>query len=125
MRQHILIVDDEADIRDLLSQALNARGYRITSAASVAEALRSCKQDPPDMIISDLQLENSDGLQMIAEMKATLPDKPVMLLTGVLFDQEVVSKVLESKVACYLAKTSSLAQILEAVRQLLNPPSAS
>ena len=48
-----------------------------------------------------------------------LPDKPVILLTGVLIDPTVVSAVLKTKVACCLEKTSSLAQILDAVRRLV------
>jgi CheY-like chemotaxis protein len=119
MKQHILIVDDEADIRDLLAQFLTINGYRTTAAASAAEALKVGRQDPPDLIIADLQLEDADGLEMIAELKAMLPDKPVILLTGVLFDPKVVRDVLSTKVACYLEKTSSLAQILEAVQHLL------
>ena len=82
-------------------------------------AIESVRQDPPDLIISDLQLEDADGLEMIARLKVILPNVPVILLTGVLFDQEVVSDVLKTKVACYLAKTSSLTQILESVRRLL------
>ena len=119
MKQHILIVDDEADIRDLLAQFLTINGYRTTAAASAAEALKVGRQDPPDLIIADLQLEDADGLEMIAELKAMLPDKPVILLTGVLFDPKVVRDVLSTKVACYLEKTSSLARILEAVQHLL------
>ena len=119
MKQHILIVDDEADIRDLLAQFLTVSGYRTTAVASAAEALKVGQQDPPDLIMADLQLEDADGLEMIAELKALLPDKPVILLTGVLFDPEVVRDVLSTKVACYLEKTSSLARILEAVQHLL------
>jgi len=119
MKQHILIVDDEADIRDLLAQFLTVSGYRTTTVASAAEALLVAHQDPPDLIVADLQLEDADGLEMIAELKALLPDKPVILLTGVLFDPEVVRDVLSTKVACYLEKTSSLERILEAVRRLL------
>lgn len=121
MKRHILIVDDEADIRDLLEQAMVANGYRVTAVASGPEALRSCRQEAPDLIISDLQLEDADGLQMIGEIKAMLPAMPVMLLTGVMFDPDVVNRVLESKVACYLPKTCSLAQILKAVAQLIGP----
>ena len=119
MKKHILIVDDEADIRNLLGQFLTGQGYAVTSVASAAEALRASQQEPPDLIISDLQLEDADGLEMIAELKAALPRTPVILLTGVLFDPEVVSGVLSEKVARYLEKTSSLARILETVRGLL------
>jgi DNA-binding NtrC family response regulator len=119
MNKHILIIDDEASIRDILGQLLTISGYRITAVASAAAAIESVRQDPPDLIISDLQLEDADGLEMIARLKVILPNVPVILLTGVLFDQEVVSDVLKTKVACYLAKTSSLTQILESVRRLL------
>jgi DNA-binding NtrC family response regulator len=119
MKKHILIIDDEASIRDILGQLLTISGYRITAVASAAAAIESSRQDPPDLIISDLQLEDADGLEMIARLKVILPNVPVILLTGVLFDQEVVSDVLKTKVACYLAKTSSLTQILESVSRLL------
>ena len=119
MKNHVLIVDDEADIRDLLGQFLSGNGYRVTAVASAASALTVGRQDPPDLIISDLQLEDADGLEMIGRLKTALPDKPVILLTGVLFDPKVVSDVLKTKVACYLQKTSSLKQILETVRSLL------
>lgn len=119
MKKHILIVDDEATIRDLLSQFFTNTGYQVTAVASAAEALKGAERDKPDLIISDLQLEDSDGLQMIARLKELLPKTPVILLTGVLFDADVVKNVLENKVACYLDKTSSLAKISETVRRVI------
>lgn len=123
MKSHILIVDDEANIRDLLGQFLSGAGYRVTAVASPDDALEAARREPPDLIISDLQLEDADGLEMITKLKAALPDKPVILLTGVLFDPKAVNEVIKAKVACYLEKTSTLAQILEAVRRLAPPPS--
>jgi len=119
MKQHILIIDDEATIRDLLAQFLTVSDYRVTTVSTAAEALKSVAQDPPHLIISDLQLEDADGLEMIGQLKEALPQAPVILLTGVLFEPEVVRDVLSKKVACYLEKTSSLARILETVRELL------
>jgi DNA-binding NtrC family response regulator len=119
MKKHILIIDDEAIIRDILGQFLTISDYRITAVASAAAALESGQRDPPDLIISDLQLEDADGLEMIARLKVMLPNVPVILLTGVLFEPEVISDVLKTKVACYLEKTSSLTLILESVRRLL------
>ena len=121
MKKHILVIDDEATIRTLLAQFLAASGFRVTAVASAAEALLSVRQDPPHLIISDLQLEDSDGLEMVDQLKSAHPDAPVILLTGVLFDEDVVRDVLSKKVACYLEKTSSLAQILETVQRLLRP----
>lgn len=121
MKKHILIVDDEADIRNLLAQFLGLSGYRITPVSSQIEAQEVVKRDAPDLIISDLQLENSDGLIMIEQLKAKLPNTPMMLLTGVFFDPQVVRDTLSDKVACYLQKTAPLSQILEEVRRLIGP----
>jgi CheY-like chemotaxis protein len=119
MKKHILIIDDEAVIRDILGLLLTKNDYRITAVASAAAAIESGRQDPPDLIISDLQLEDADGLEVIAQLKVMLPDVPVILLTGVFFEPKVINDVLKAKVACYLAKTSSLAQILESVRRFI------
>jgi DNA-binding NtrC family response regulator len=119
MKNKILIIDDEADIRELLGQFLTGNGYSVTSVSSATEALDAGLRSPPDLIISDLQLEDADGLEMITKLKSALPDRPVILLTGVLFDPVVAHSVLKDKVACYLNKTTSLAQVLEAVRRLL------
>ncbi len=119
MKNKILIIDDEAQIRDLLAQFLVGSGYVVTTAGSAAEALTCVDRDPPDLILSDLQLEDADGLEMIGRLKTVLPATPVILLTGVLFDAEVVRDILNKQVASYLAKTSPLSRILAEIRHLL------
>jgi CheY-like chemotaxis protein len=119
MNSHILIVDDEAQIRNLLAEFLTRSGYRVTAVSSAIEAQAAVQADRPDLIITDLQLEDSDGLDMIERLKATLPNTPVILLTGVLFDPKVARDVLSKKVSSYLAKTSSLSKIHEEIRRLL------
>lgn len=119
MKKHILIVDDEAAIRDLLAQCLTVSGYRVTTVATAVEALEVIRRERPDLIISDLQLEESDGLEMIDQMKTLLPDTPVILLTGVLFDPEVVRDTISKKVACYLEKTAPLKRIMQEVERFV------
>jgi len=119
MKKHILILDDEADIRELLGQFLTNSGYQVTPVATAPAALKIIRDESPDLVISDLQLEDSDGLEMIAQLKSESPDTPVILLTGVLFDPEVVEEVLSKCVDCYLEKTSSLSTIRKAVESLL------
>jgi CheY-like chemotaxis protein len=121
MKHHILIVDDEAQIRNLLEEFLSRSGFRVTSVSSAIEAHAAVRKDPPNLIITDLQLEESDGLDMIEQLKAMLPKTPVILLTGVLFDPKVARDVLAGKVSVYLPKTSSLARIYEEVQRLTAP----
>jgi CheY-like chemotaxis protein len=119
MQQHILIVDDEVEIRDLLGLFLTSNGYRVTALETAIEALRFVQREKPDLIISDLQLEDSDGLEMIEKLKATLPDTPVILLTGVMFDAQVFRDTLSKKVSAYLMKTTPLAKIKTEIDRLL------
>ncbi len=119
MQKHILIVDDEEEIRELLSVFLTGQGYRVTSVASALEALQLAPNDPPDLLISDLQLEESDGLAMVEELKAKLPKLPVLLLTGMLFDPKVFHDTLSQKVSSYLMKTTPLSRIKEEIARLL------
>jgi CheY-like chemotaxis protein len=121
MKKHILTIDDEAEVRDLLGVVLTSKGYRVTAASSGVEALRVVKTDPPDLIISDLQMEDADGLELVEEIKKTLTDVPVILLTGVLFDPEVVRDTISKKVSCYIEKTAPLTRILDEVQRLIGP----
>lgn len=120
MPQHILIVDDEPPIREMLKLALGKHGYRVTTASSAIEAGKIVDEDPPQLVITDLQLEDSDGMEMIARLKAAHPKLPVILLTGVLFDQQVVEDTLAGKISAYLHKTSPLAVIVEQVRRFVD-----
>jgi CheY-like chemotaxis protein len=118
MKKHILIVDDEAEIREMLVTALGAHGYRTTDVATAIEAEKAAGDDPPDLIISDLQLEDSDGLKLVERLKTKLPDTPILLLTGVYFEPAVVRDVLSKWVAAYLYKTVPLEQILRTIDRL-------
>ena len=119
MKKHILVVDDEATIRELLAQYLDHSGYLVTAVGSAAEAERVIAANPPQLVISDLQLEDSDGLVMIERLKSALPDTPVILLTGVLFDPQVVKATLSGKVSSYLQKATPLNRILDEIRRLI------
>ena len=119
MKKTILHLDDEAEIRDLLTQYLSARGYRVISVASPTEAMKAIRQEKPDLIITDLQLEDADGLEVVEQFKAVLPETPVILLTGVLIDPQVAEETVGTKVAAYVEKTASLTKLVGEVKRLI------
>ena len=121
MPKHILVIDDEAVIREMLTEVLTVSGYQVTAVATGAEAINVVRRIPVQLIFSDLQLEDSDGLDLISQLKMLQPGTPVILLTGVLFDPQVVAEILGSKVTSYLDKTCSLSRILEEVHRLIGP----
>ena len=122
MKKHILCIDDEADIRELLQEALTGRGYRVDTAAEPESAKKIVKEDPPQLIIMDFQIEEGDGFVLIEEFKKLAPNTPILLLTGAVFDRQVVRDTIQKKVAGYLDKTASLNTIVSEIQRLLGDP---
>lgn len=119
MKKHILAVDDEAQIRDLLREALTIKGYRVTTTAEPDVARKIVQQDAPDLIIMDLQIEEGDGFTLIEDVRKLGPKIPILLLTGALFDRAIIRDTIEKKVSRYLDKTASLSQIISEIETLL------
>ena len=119
VRKHILVIDDELPILDLLHEYLKGHGYRVSTACTGLEARLVAQADPPQLIITDLQLEETDGLHLIAQLRGLLPTTPVILLTGVLFDAQVVEDNLKLKISSYVSKTSPLQSLLLEIRRLI------
>lgn len=119
MPKHILTIDDEADVRELIGEALTDAGFRVTGVSTAAEALQVVHNDRPDLVITDLQLEECDGFEVAERVKAVAPQIPIVLLTGVLFDRDVVQGPVWQKIAAYVQKTTSLEQIVQTVTRHL------
>lgn len=84
MAADILIVDDEADIRDLISGILQDEGHRTRVARDSDEALKAIEDRKPHLVVLDIWLQGSrlDGLEVLSVMKRTYPDLPVVIISG-------------------------------------------
>jgi CheY-like chemotaxis protein len=118
MSKLILHLDDEPAIRELLALSLADEGYRVVSVAAPEEAFVAIAGQIPDLVITDLQLDVGDGLEVITRLRTLAPKIPIMILSGVLIDPRVAEKSVASHANAYLPKTSPLAQILQEVRRL-------
>jgi CheY-like chemotaxis protein len=119
VQKHILIVDDETPILEVLEQFLVAKSFRVTAVNSAAAAREVAQADAPDLLITDLQLEDTDGLELVEQLRTLRPDTPAILLTGVLFDPQVVAGRISKKVSAYVSKTSPLQELLREVQRLI------
>jgi signal transduction histidine kinase len=79
---HILIVDDEPGIRQMLSLCFQKYNYRISSAVDAAEASLLLALEQVDVIISDVMMPGEDGIAFLGRVHASWPDIPVILMTG-------------------------------------------
>ena len=84
MASDILIVDDEADIRELVSGILEDEGHKTRLAKDSDEALRTIEERRPSLVILDIWLQGSklDGLEVLARVKKQHPDLPVVIISG-------------------------------------------
>jgi DNA-binding NtrC family response regulator len=82
MAEKVLLVDDEQDFLDALSERMRLRGMEVSVAASGEEALRKVENETYDAIVLDLMLPGMDGLEALKIIKARRPQMQVILLTG-------------------------------------------
>ncbi|WP_353982246.1 two-component system response regulator GlrR [Salinicola endophyticus] len=79
---HILLVDDDPSLLKLLGMRLESRGFRVTTAESGRAALSHLADDTPDLVLSDLRMDEMDGLALFHELQRRVPGMPVIILTA-------------------------------------------
>ncbi|MFH1970568.1 MAG: response regulator [Verrucomicrobiota bacterium] len=78
----ILIVDDEKDLRGLLSDTLTSRNYNVACAATMQEAVRNIKRKLYDLIFLDLKLPDGDGMKLVSKIKKIHPDMIINIISA-------------------------------------------
>ncbi|HBR6859079.1 TPA: two-component system response regulator GlrR [Klebsiella aerogenes] len=79
---HLLLVDDDPGLLKLLGMRLVSEGYSVVTAESGPEALRVLTRERVDLVVSDLRMDEMDGLQLFAEIQKVQPGMPVIILTA-------------------------------------------
>jgi two-component system response regulator FlrC len=77
-----MIVEDDGDLREALTDTLQLAGYEVAIANDGADALRLLNQTPVDLVVSDIQMPNMDGHTLLKKIKTAFPDLAVMLMTA-------------------------------------------
>jgi two-component system, OmpR family, response regulator len=115
VRGRILVVDDEPQIRDMVTRALQAAGYGIDSAADGEAGLILALSGDYQLVILDILMPVADGRQVLRQLQRMRPDQPVLVLSCL---SDVTAKVdlLDSGANDYLTKPFSLDELLARVR---------
>ena len=117
-RPRILVVDDEASIRDLLAKTLALAEYDVDVAPDGRSALDRMRLYPYDLLIADLKMPGMDGLAVIREAKRYKADLPVIIITGFSTESSAI-EALNLGVAGYLTKPFRVPQVLAAAAKAL------
>ena len=121
---HILLVDDDPDLLELISLTLRKSGHTVTAASRWAEVVESLNQGARgdqnfDLIFLDLMMPERTGFDVLRALKVILfPMPPIVILTA-LNDIEHAVKALELGAAKYLTKPVSKEKLLSTVREVL------
>lgn len=91
MTKTILIAEDSASIRKFISLALKLQGYKIITASDGMEALEKLPSEKIDLLVTDLNMPNIDGIKLIKTIRATEEYKnlPIIILTSLSKDEDV------------------------------------
>ncbi len=118
MKAHILLVDDDRHITEVLRRALAYEGYSVDLAYQGSEALQKTLDHPPDLIILDLMLPGITGLEVCKRLRAAGNQVPILMLTA---KDAIADRVagLDMGADDYLVKPIELEELLARVRALL------
>ncbi len=111
----VLIVDDEADVRRVLSKSIEQLGCRALQATNGVNGLELVAQQAPDLILLDLQMPEMNGPQFLEELRKTHPDLPVVIVTGYP-DSELMARATQFGPLMLLAKPIDQDQLESTVR---------
>jgi response regulator RpfG family c-di-GMP phosphodiesterase len=109
-RNHVLVVDDELSVRELLADALDAYGYTIRTAASAAEGYRIVEEGDTHLVLSDIDMPGESGLDLLRRIKAHDADIDVIMVTGVV-DVDTAIGAIREGAADYVAKPFNIEEV--------------
>ena len=120
--KHILCIEDEPEMIDLIRLILSRRGFEVVGAAGGKEGLEKVRQNPPDLILLDLMMPDMDGWEVYQQIKADekTKDIPVIVVTA---KAQSIDKVLGlhiAKVDDYIAKPFSPQDLLNSVDKVFS-----
>jgi two-component system NtrC family response regulator len=114
----LLVVDDEATQREMLSGILERAGYRVDTAAGAAEALQAMERDTFDLLLTDQKMPGMDGLALLERAQSLAPDLPVVLMTAFGSVSEAVA-AMKKGAADYLSKPFEREELLLVLEKAL------
>jgi len=110
----VLVVDDEAPIRELLSRWISGAGHQVREAVTAEAALGTMESDPADIVLCDVQMPGQDGVWLTGQLRTRFPETAIVLATG---DRTIPPRIsMQAGVVDYLAKPFTREGVLAAVQ---------
>lgn len=121
-RSHLLVVEDGADSRALLDKALRTLGYSVRVASMAADAVRLAEAEKFDLLLSDIDLPDTDGYELMADLRDRFA-MPGIALTG-FSGSDATNRCRKAGFSEHIVKPVDLTQLDNAIRRVLALPSS-
>jgi CheY-like chemotaxis protein len=118
---HVLVIEDDPDLNEILSHILESRGLEVTAAFLGETALELFEQSEFDLVISDVLLPGIDGVETLGKLKALQPDLKCIIITGYT-SEETPIRAIRLNVDDYLFKPFSTQYLMKIVQRVLDAP---
>jgi two-component system, NtrC family, response regulator PilR len=109
-RQRLLIVDDEASIRDMLAFFFHKRGFEVLTASNFNEGQASALRSTPDLVLSDIKMPDGNGLDLLRKIKADSPKTPVIMITAHTSTPDAI-EAMKAGAVDYIAKPFNIEEL--------------
>lgn len=116
----VLIVEDDMPLQEALDDALSNYGYSTKCVSNGLEALKALETYHARLVISDVQMKQMDGLQLLEELKSRFPNLPVLLMTAHACVEKAV-KSIKAGASDYMTKPFEISALIENVEQTIAP----
>jgi CheY-like chemotaxis protein len=116
--KYILVVDDEAVVREFLARCLERDGYAVMQAANATEALELMTVEPAAAVLCDIRMPGQDGLWLTERLRSLWPKTPVVMATAI-DDLQTVNRTRELGAVDYINKPIHPDQLLDVVRRAI------
>jgi len=117
-KKSVLIVDDEADIRDVLAIALQDMGYRTLEAENAAQAFDVFRTENPQIVVTDIKMPGGDGIELLRKIKHENPETEVIMITGH-GDMNLAIRSLKYRATDFITKPINVDALDIAIRRAL------
>jgi DNA-binding NtrC family response regulator len=116
--EHLLIVEDDPEMRDLLRKVLEKEGYRVSLAGDGNEAMAMLGRGTFDLVVTDMLMPHDGGLELLETVHHILPTLPVIIVTA-FGDWHSYSRALELGAAAFISKPLRMSELIAAVHNAL------
>ena len=123
MQDRLLLVDDDISLLKLLTIRLEAEGYEVQTAESAEEALQALRNNPVELVITDLRMEGASGLDLFEQVRHFYPGLPVIIMSAQATIPEAVNAT-QMGVFEFLTKPVDKTLLLSTVRTALQQSGA-